>query len=132
MFGFIKDLFNENSSYPRKITALADYESGASLNARFKKRVAAFEKDNYYCQYYAKRVKDNCYDLYLHISAAKATPSRYALIDQAELKLQSGISLNDALSALRKQDERAVKNSGNTWRPRSNVCRVEKRLPPRH
>ena len=77
-------------------------------------------------------MKDNCYDLYLHISAARATPSRYALIDQAELKLQSGISLNDALAALRKQDEKSVKNSGNTWRPRSNVSRVEKRLPPRH
>lgn len=132
MFGFIKDLFNENSEYPRKITALPDYMSAKELNARCGRKVAAFEKENYYCKYYAKRVKDNQYDLYLHISAAKLNASRYAMVDQAELKLKTGVSLNKALVFLRARDRETVEKRGETSRPRNNVRRVEERLPPRH
>jgi len=132
MFGFIKDLFNKNSEYPRKITALPDYMSAKALNVRCGRPVAAFKKENYYCQYYAKRVKNNQYDLYLHISAAKLNASRYALVDQAELKLKEGVSLNHALVFLRARDKETVENRGDSSRPRSNVRRVEERLPPRH
>lgn len=133
MFGFIKDLFNENSAYPRKITALPDYMSAKDLNARCGRKVAAFEKENYYCQYYAKRVKDNQYDLCLHISAVKMNvSSRYGITDRAELKLKTGVSLNKALVFLRARDRETVEKRGESSRPRSNVRRVEERLPPRH
>lgn len=133
MFGFFKDLFNENSAYPRKITALPDYMTAQELNARCGRKVAAFEKESYYCQYYAKRVQNNQYDLYLHISAVKMNvSSRYGITDRAELKLKSGVSLNKALTFLRARDRESVDKRGETSRPRSNVQRVEKRLPPRH
>ena len=133
MFGFIKDLFNENSEYPRKITALPDYMSAQDLNTRCGRKVTAFPKENYYCQYYAKRVQNNQYDLYLHISAVKMNvSSRYGITDQAELKLKSGLSLNKTLVFLRARDRESVKNRGDGGRSRSNVQRVEKRLPPRH
>lgn len=137
MIGYLKDWFNGNS-YPRKITAVAEYKTGHELNREFGQKVAVYKRIPYHCRYFAERNGDNRYNIYLHFSALYIGAYSSQSVDSDVLKVKSGVSLGEALRTIRKMDDRAAKSTKHPplWRSRANIRNVEKRLkssgPMRH